>query len=262
MSDVRTAEDEPGFRASGPDSATPRTQGLPLIVGVTCLCLILIGINLRPAVVSVGPLLPSVRQAFGLSHTEASLLTAIPDVLMGILALSTPWLAHRHGRDRVILAALILPLLATLGRPFAVPLATLLTPTVTVGAGLAIAGALVGAFIKAIYTQRAAFVTGAYAAALAPGSTIAAAASSPLTQAFGSWRVGIGAWAIPGLLVIDAWLFIESRQRRQEGTPIAATQRHRLPLGSGRPPAIGTSSLIAIFGSPEWSFAKSAIFSL
>jgi cyanate permease len=78
MSDVRTAEDEPGFRASGPDSATPRTQGLPLIVGVTCLCLILIGINLRPAVVSVGPPLPSVRHAFGLSHTEASLSRLSP----------------------------------------------------------------------------------------------------------------------------------------------------------------------------------------
>jgi CP family cyanate transporter-like MFS transporter len=259
MSDVRTAEDEPGFRASGPDSATPRTQGLPLIAGLTCL--ILIGINLRPAIVSVGPLLPSVRQAFGLSHTEASLLTAIPDVLKGILALSRPWLAHRYGRDRVIPATLILLLLATLGRAFAGSLATLLTSTVTVGAGLTIAGALVDGFIKAAYTRRAAFVTGVYAAALALGSTIAAPASSPLTQTFGSWRVGIGAWAIPGLFAIGAWLFIESRRRRQEGTPIVATKRHRLPLGNGRPP-IGTSSLIAIFGSPEWSFAKSAIFSL
>ncbi|WP_216850333.1 hypothetical protein [Acidisoma sp. L85] len=92
---------------------------------------------------------------------------------------------------------MILLLLATLGRAFAGSLATLLSSTVTVGAGLAIAGALVGGFIKAAYTGRAALATGVYAVAPALGSTIAAAASSPLTQAFGSWRVGIGAWAIP-----------------------------------------------------------------
>jgi CP family cyanate transporter-like MFS transporter len=89
MSDARTAEDEPGFRASRPDSATPRIQGLPLIAGLTRL--ILIGSNLRPAIVYVGPLLPSIRQAFRLSHTEASLLTAIPDALMGILAFRNFW---------------------------------------------------------------------------------------------------------------------------------------------------------------------------
>jgi len=181
MSDARTAEEEPGLPAPGADSSAHPTEALSLGVGL--ICLILIGINLRPAIVSVGPLLPSIRQAFGLSHTEASLLTAIPDVLMGVLALPTPWLSRRYGRDRVILAALILLLLATLAPAFAGSLATLLASTVAVGAGLAIAGALVGGFIKAAYTRRAAFVTGVYAAALALGSTIAAAASSPLALA-------------------------------------------------------------------------------
>lgn len=239
MSDTRTAEKEPDFSASGLSRSARPTSGLSLGVGL--ICLILIGINLRPAIVSVGPLLPSIRQAFSLSHTEASLLTAIPDVLMGVLALPTPWLARRYGRDRVILAALIVLLFATLGRAFASSLVMLLASTVAVGAGLAIAGALVGGFIKAAYTRRAAFVTGVYAAALALGSTFAAAASSPLAQAFGSWRVGIGAWALPGLFAIVAWLFIESHQRRQEGAPIAATQRHRLPLGNGK------AWLIALF---------------
>ncbi|WP_330999131.1 MFS transporter [Burkholderia cepacia] len=68
---------------------------------------------------SIGPLLPSISQAFGLSHTEASMLPSIPDVLMGLLALPTPWLARRFGRDRVILAALFVLFAATLGRAFA-----------------------------------------------------------------------------------------------------------------------------------------------
>lgn len=47
------------------------------------------------------------------------LLTSIPDVLMGLLALPVPWLARRFGRDRVILAALFVLFAATLGRAFA-----------------------------------------------------------------------------------------------------------------------------------------------
>ena len=74
----------------------------PLSLAVGLVCLVLIGVNLRPGIVSIGPLLPS-----------------IPDVLMGLLALPTPWLARRFGRDRVILAALFVLFAATLGRAFA-----------------------------------------------------------------------------------------------------------------------------------------------
>ena len=74
----------------------------PLSLAVGLVCMVLIGVNLRPGIVSIGPLLPS-----------------IPDVLMGLLALPTPWLARRFGRDRVILAALFVLFAATLGRAFA-----------------------------------------------------------------------------------------------------------------------------------------------
>ena len=74
----------------------------PLSLAVGLVCLVLIGVNLRPGIVSIGPLLPS-----------------IPDVLMGLLALPAPWLARRFGRDRVILAALFVLFAATLGRAFA-----------------------------------------------------------------------------------------------------------------------------------------------
>ncbi|WP_155637419.1 hypothetical protein [Burkholderia cepacia] len=84
----------------------------PLSLAVGLVCLALIGVNLRPGIVSIGPLLPS-----------------IPDVLMGLLALPTPWLARRFGRDRVILAALFVLFAATLGRAFAGSVAQILLLT-------------------------------------------------------------------------------------------------------------------------------------
>ena len=84
----------------------------PLSLAVGLVCLVLIGVNLRPGIVSIGPL-----------------LTSIPDVLMGLLALPTPWLARRFGRDRVILAALFVLFAATLGRAFAGSVAQILLLT-------------------------------------------------------------------------------------------------------------------------------------
>lgn len=51
------------------------------------LVLVLIGLNMRPLLTSVGPLLPQLRQASGMSFSVAALLTALPVVTMGGLAL-------------------------------------------------------------------------------------------------------------------------------------------------------------------------------
>ncbi|WP_208453876.1 CynX/NimT family MFS transporter [Burkholderia gladioli] len=201
---------------------------LSLVMGLVCL--VMIGVNLRPGIVSIGPLLASISQTFGLSHTEASLLTSIPDVLMGLLALPTPWLARRFGRDRAILAALIVLFAATLGRAFAGSIAQLLLSTAGVGAGLAVAGALVGGFIKAAYPARVALVMGVYAAALSFGSAVSAAASSPLSAVLGSWRFGAGVWAMPCLLAIGAWAFVESHQGSRAKNASSRPHHYSLPL--------------------------------
>ena len=81
--------------------------------------IVLVAIDLRPGIVSVGPLLPAIRNDFDLTHAAASLLTTIPDLLMGLLALPTPYLARRFGRNPVLLAALILLCVAVATRAFA-----------------------------------------------------------------------------------------------------------------------------------------------
>ena len=52
------------------------------------LVLVLIGLNMRPLLTSVGPLLPQLRRASGMSFSVAALLTALPVVTMGGLALT------------------------------------------------------------------------------------------------------------------------------------------------------------------------------
>jgi CP family cyanate transporter-like MFS transporter len=211
-----------------------------LTYGATVACIALVALALRPGIVSVGPLLPAIRQQFNLSHSEASLLTSIPDLLMGLLALPTPWLARRYGRDGVILAALVLLTLSMTARAFVTSAGFLLIATAGVGVGIAISGALFGGFVKGKFPEKAAALMGVYATALGVGSLLSAGASIPLSRWAGGWRFGIGVWGLLGVLAIGTWLYVE-RQERRFRTTKPAVQRAKLPF------AIRKAWLIALY---------------
>ncbi|WP_439864325.1 MFS transporter [Pseudomonas antarctica] len=215
-----------------------KPQGLSITLAV--LCIVLVALTLRPAIVSVGPLMPGLLKTFALSHTQAALLTAIPTLLMGLLALPAPWLARRFGRDRVILVALAVLCVATGLRAFVGSIGLLFLSTVGVGAGIAVAGALIAGFVKASYPKQAAMLMGVYATALALGSTVAAALTGPLAVWASNWRVSAGFWALPAVISFVAWLYIERKGRSAEQSNVTTTP-HSMPL---RNP---TAWLIAVF---------------
>jgi CP family cyanate transporter-like MFS transporter len=191
--------------------------------------IVLVALTLRPAIVSIGPLLPDMIEDFRLSHTQASLLTAIPTLLMGLMALPTPWLARKFGRDRVILAALAVLLAATGLRAIAGSIGVLFLTTVGIGAGIAVAGALLAGFVKGNYPKQAALLMSLYATALALGSTIAAAASGPVAAVTASWRWGASLWMLPVVIAIATWFFV-SRQALTAGRGRGVGRRYAMPV--------------------------------
>ena len=64
---------------------------------LTLAVLVLTGINMRPLLTSIGPLLPDIRAASGMSYTLAALLTALPVIAMGVLALAAGWVDRFFG---------------------------------------------------------------------------------------------------------------------------------------------------------------------
>jgi CP family cyanate transporter-like MFS transporter len=203
-------------------------------------CVVLVALDLRPGIVSTGPLLPSIIREFGLSHTQAALLTAIPTLLMGLLAAPVPWLTRRHGRDRVMLAALALLTLSTLVRACADSMALLFAATVGIGAGIAIAGVLIAGFVKAGFPRQVALFMSLYATALALGSTLSAAATGTIAAWTGGWRWASGVWAMPGVVALLAWLFVARRSPAPRGAGGTA-QRYGMPWRNR------TAWLIALF---------------
>lgn len=75
---------------------------------LTLAVLVLTGINMRPLLTSIGPLLPDIRAASGMSYTLAALLTALPVIAMGVLALAAGWVDRYIGQKRSIALSLLI----------------------------------------------------------------------------------------------------------------------------------------------------------
>ena len=208
---------------------------------ITVLCIVLVALTLRPGIVSIGPLLPTIIQELGLSYIQASLLTSIPTFLMGALALPAPWLAHRFGRDRAILVALLVMGGAMSLRTVVDSVGQLFITTAGVGAGIAIAGTLLSGYVKARFPGRVAVFMGLYTTSIALGSTLAAASTGPLVQAAESWRWAAGFWILPVVLAVAVWVCVNQNGRQKQTVSTSSSRAPRLPL---RNP---TAWLIALF---------------
>jgi MFS transporter, CP family, cyanate transporter len=194
--------------------------------------IVLVAIGLRPGIVSMGPALPAIIETFQLSHAVASMMTAIPDLLMGALALPTPWLVRQFGVNKVLMVALSVLGMSILVRAYSSGSVLLLGSTVGVGAGIAVAGAMFAGIVKASFATRAAFIMGIYATALSLGSTLSAGLTGWILQ-FAGWRLATGVWAVFAAIAIVAWWLVirKSVTTRQLSEPLAmATVAPRLPL--------------------------------
>ncbi|MFJ4345414.1 CynX/NimT family MFS transporter [Pseudomonas sp. NPDC089401] len=196
-------------------------QQLAAIVG-----LLVLSLALRPAIVSIGPILLEIQRHFALSFTQAALLTAIPDVCMGVMALLAPALARRLGSDRCVVAALALLGMAGVLRAVADSVPLLLLGTLLVSIGIAIAGALIGGWIKTHFPHRPALFMGIYAAGLSVGASLSAVFTAPISELAQSWRAGAGIWSLLSVSAVISWLWMA---RRFALAPAAAANSNRQP---------------------------------
>jgi CP family cyanate transporter-like MFS transporter len=173
--------------------------------------LLILSIALRPAIVSIGPILLLIQQHFQLSYAQASLLTSIPDICMGVCALLAPGISRRFGTDHAVVAALVLLAVATVMRALSLSADMLLLSTVLVGIGIAVAGSLIGGWIKTHFPQHAALFMGVYAAGLSLGATAAATSTEFFTAWGNNWRIGAGIWALLCVTAIVSWVLLARR---------------------------------------------------
>lgn len=186
--------------------------------------LLLIAVNLRLPLVSVGPVLDDVRDALGLSSTAAGALTTLPLLCFAGAGAAVPALARRVGLEMALLLGM-LALVAGAALRFAPQIAPLYAGTFVAGVGIAVGNVLLPALIKREFAPPG-LMMGLYVAVMTTGAAVATALTVPLERALGSWELALGAWTVPAVVATVAWLPALASARR--GEPVAPVPKVRL----------------------------------
>ncbi len=169
--------------------------------------MILVGLNLRPALSSLAPLLPRIASEGELSVLSLSLLTTLPVLCLGLFAPFSPWLARRLGIERSLALGLIILSfgLALRGLTHA---PTLFIGTLLIGASIGILGTLLPALFKRELADSADLMTGVYTMALCLGGALGAGLSIPLADALGSWSLSLMSWTSLAITALITWCWM------------------------------------------------------
>lgn len=169
------------------------------------LALVVVALNLRPALAAIGPLLQSIQVDLGLSYSMASLLTTLPVLAMGLFSFIGFRLAQPLGLERSVVVALVLLAAATAARFYAPSAAFLIVTALLAGIAIALIQTLMPAIIKQRFGLRAPLIMGFYVTAIMAGAALAAT-SAPMLASSLSWRDSLGHWVWLVVLAIILWL--------------------------------------------------------
>jgi CP family cyanate transporter-like MFS transporter len=168
--------------------------------------IILLALNMRSPITSVGPLTGMIRDNLGISNTMAGALTTVPLLAFAILSPFGSKLARKFGMEVVLFGALLILTAGLALRPVGNG-TTLFAGTALIGIAIALFNVLMPAFVTMNFAHQIGLMTGLYvmsmnlAGALASGLSIPIATSSDL-----GWRAAVGFWLIPAGVAIIVWL--------------------------------------------------------
>ncbi|HJQ04798.1 MAG TPA: MFS transporter [Nocardioides sp.] len=184
----------------------PPTDRVPARVragaGLT-VAVLLIALNLRLAVTSVGALMDRLGEQ-GVSTATQSVLTSLPVLCFAVIGATALGVTRRLGIHRgleISLVALALGLVLRVldGTP------ALILGTLVACGGIALANVLIPAVVKEHFPDRVGAMTGAYSGVLSIGSALGAAVTVPIADAAGGWRIGLGDWALVAVAAAVVW---------------------------------------------------------
>ncbi|MFF9198137.1 CynX/NimT family MFS transporter [Streptomyces sp. NPDC014779] len=205
--DPATRKQPPARSSAGaPDS--PASPGPARWIGaLVAVGLVLSALNLRPAITSLGALLEEVSAGLHMSGSVAGVLTSVPPLCFAVFGIAAPRLARRFGPAAVVCAGMAAIAAGLVLRSLAGSTPAFLAASALALMGIALSNILMPVLVKRYFPDRIGSMTGLYSMALALGTSVAAAATVPLTDALGgSWRLGLGIWAVLAALAVLPWI--------------------------------------------------------
>lgn len=181
--------------------AVSRSTDMLLIAGI-----MMIAVNLRPALAAVGPLVGMIRDGTGLSNTMLGLLTTLPLLAFAGISLVAPLVTRRYGIPGMLAAAMGLLTIGILVR--SIPsLFTLYIGTLLLGIAIAFGNVLLPGLVKQSFSKKFGLMTSMYSGAMGLGSAVAAGITVPLAEGMSwGWRGALAVWAALAAAALLLWL--------------------------------------------------------
>ena len=185
-------------------TASPRTGrwafGLALVVAA---------LNLRPAITSLSPLMPELREAYGLTDLTTVLVIALPVLVLGLGSPLAPALAARLGARRTVSVGL---LAVTAGIGMRSVLRGAVFPgTVVAALGITLVAVMLPAVVRDRGAAEAGAWTGVYGVAMSLGASAAPTVTGVLADHGVAVRLSTGAWAVVALASALVWHLLAVR---------------------------------------------------
>ncbi|MFY1635573.1 MFS transporter [Solwaraspora sp. WMMB335] len=233
-----------GWDAAGADpvprSGTGPRDGTVLVL----VAMLLVALNLRLAITSLGALLDEIRIGMALSGLLAGIVTTLPALAFAAVGSTTPWLVRRFTPARLLVASMVALTAGQLLRAATSDAWLFVLTSAVALAGIAVANVLLPMLVRQYFPQRIGLVTGAYTMSLTIGAAVAAGAAVPIAHAAGSWRVGLGFWAVLAVAAASLWVPIAWRLR-----PVLTRRRPAGPRPAGSVTRAGSPD--SRTGSPD-----------
>lgn len=184
----------------------------------------LAGIDLRLTILAVPPVLPLIHRDLALDEKSVAVLSGLPLLLFGVMAVPGSLLIARIGARRAVIAGLLAVAVASSLRGAGSSPAVLFAMTFVMGAGVSIIQPALPALVGRWFPASVALATALYANGLLIGEVLGASLTIPLVLPLvaGSWEWSFAVWAAPVLLT--AILMIVGTA---EGPSPAAARRAR-----------------------------------
>jgi CP family cyanate transporter-like MFS transporter len=174
-----------------------------LIIGI-----IIVAMNLRPAITSVGPLIGTIRDDIGLSNWSAGILTSLPLIAFAVVSPIVPKLGNRYTNKLIMLIGLILLFIGISARSLSFVF-FLFLGTLFVGLGIAICNVLLPAVIKDKFPAKVGLMTSVYSTAMGVFAATASGISVPISSGLGwGWQAALFVWATPAVIGIIIWIYL------------------------------------------------------
>ena len=185
---------------------TPRVEDTRWERVLVLVGIVVLGFNLRPAAVSVGPVLDEVTGSLDMSGATAGLLTTLPVLAFASFGALAPDLARRAGVHRVTLVSLVAVVVGLSVRARTDEIWVFLLMSLVALAGMATANVLLPSLVRLHFPGRVGLLTSLYTTSMAIGLTFASVLTVPISEQLGSWRWGLLAWAVTAAVAALPWL--------------------------------------------------------